>query len=474
VSLRARLVAGMAVVAIVLAVAAAFVTTTTRSHLIERVDAQLRAAEPRPEGGPRRGGPGGGPGGPPSGFDDAPRFEGRYSTLYAAYIATDGTVEVVSSPNLSGTELAAPAVSDAVLRSARGGHDAAPVTVDAESGSSLRYRMIARPADRHGDVLVLALPLEEVDAAVQRLTRVELGATAAILALLALVTSWVIRLGVQPIKRMTHTATEIAGGDLSARVEEGRSRTEAGELGVALNQMMGRIQEAFDERTRSEERLRQFVADASHELRTPVTTIRGYAELYRAGGLDDDAELGQAMRRTEQEAMRMGSLIEDLLLLARLDQGRPLLREPVDLGVLAVDAAGDARAVQPDRPVHVSVEEAVTVLGDDGRLRQIVSNLVTNALVHTPPDTPVHIGVQGNGGRAILEVRDEGPGMAPETAARAFERFYRADPARSRHKGGSGLGLAIVQATVAAHGGTVALTTAPGEGTTVRIELPTP
>jgi two-component system OmpR family sensor kinase len=236
--------------------------------------------------------------------------------------------------------------------------------------------------------------------------------------------------------------------------------------------MMGHIEAAFDQRTQSENRLRQFIADASHELRTPVTTVRGYAELYQAGGLADPDELDEAMRRTGQEAVRMGTLIDDLLLLARLDQGRPLERRPVELTALADDAVRDARAVAPDRPITATTNGPVTVVGDDARLRQVIANLVGNALVHTPVGTPVDVRVSQVGDRALVEVVDRGPGMAPEVAARAFERFYRADPSRSRHRGGSGLGLAIVRATVSAHGGEVSLDSAPGRGTTVRVDLP--
>jgi two-component system OmpR family sensor kinase len=319
---------------------------------------------------------------------------------------------------------------------------------------------------------VVALPLSDVDASVSRLVRVEIIVTAAVLGLLALVTYWVLRLGVRPVKTMTATATAIAAGDLSQRVPDVATGTEAGELGLALNQMMTRIEEAFDERTRSENRLRRFAADASHELRTPVATVRGYAELYRAGGLEDPQDLADAMRRTEQEAVRMGSLIDDLLLLARLDQGRPLDHHPVDLGALARDAVADARVVHPERLLEADAPAPVVVDGDDGRLRQVVANLVGNALVHSSPDAAVRVRARLDGTDAVLEVTDEGPGMDAEVAQQAFERFYRADPSRSRHQGGSGLGLSIVDAISVAHGGRAELRTAPGEGTTVRIVLP--
>ena len=271
---------------------------------------------------------------------------------------------------------------------------------------------------------------------------------------------------------MTRTAGEIAAGDLSQRVPEERPGTEASELGDALNSMMTTIEVAFTEKEASEARLRRFVADASHELRTPVTTIRGYAELYRHGGLAESGDLDQAMRRTEQEAVRMASLVDDLLLLARLDEGRPLERHAVDLGVLGVDAAADGRAVAPDRVVTAEVTEGVTVDGDEDRLRQVLGNLIGNALVHTPAGTTVSVRVHHGGGRAVVEVHDDGPGMPEEVAARAFERFSRADTSRSRNGGGAGLGLAIVQAIVVAHGGDVHLASAPGTGTTVRVELP--
>lgn len=220
-------------------------------------------------------------------------------------------------------------------------------------------------------------------------------ASVAILLALGLVTFWVLRLGVRPVQQMTATATAFGEGDLSARIPDSAPGTEAGELGVALNQMLGRIETAFDEQRRSEDRLRRFVADASHELRTPVTTIRGYAELYRHGGLGDEAALAEAMRRTEMEATRMGDLVADLLALARLDQGRPIDAPPVDLTTLAVDAVADARAVDPDRPIELETNltaDSAIVIGDDAHLRQVLGNLVTNARVHTPPGTPCGCG----------------------------------------------------------------------------------
>jgi two-component system OmpR family sensor kinase len=262
-------------------------------------------------------------------------------------------------------------------------------------------------------------------------------------------------------------------------VPEADPRTEAGELGAALNRMLARIEGAFAERTASEERLRRFVADASHELRTPITTIRGYAELHRQGGLEDPEARWAAMERTEQEALRMGALVDDLLLLARLDQGRPLDRAPVDLGAVAADTVADTTVAHPGHVVVLDrAPGPLVVAGDDHRLRQVVANLVGNATDHTPDGTTVTVrlaaepGPPDAPGAVRLEVADDGPGMAPEVAARAFERFARGDASRSRRSGGSGLGLSIVAAIVEAHGGTVALRSHPGHGTTVAVRLP--
>ena len=294
-------------------------------------------------------------------------------------------------------------------------------------------------------VSIVGLSLQDVDATMGRLRLVLIAAAGMVIAILALVVFWVLRLGVRPIKRMTKTAGAIAAGDLTQRVPAGQSGTEASELGDSLNAMMTAIEGAFAERAASEARLRRFVADASHELRTPVTTIRGYAELYRHGGLATVDELDQAMRRTEQESVRMASLVDDLLLLARLDEGRPLARDRRPRR--ARDRRRRRRArVAPDRVVTAEVTEGVTVEGDEDRLRQVIGNLVGNALVHTPEGTAIAVRVHDGDGRAVVEVHDDGPGMEPDVAARAFERFSRADAsalaqrrrcrARARHRAG--------------------------------------
>ena len=272
--------------------------------------------------------------------------------------------------------------------------------------------------------------------------------------------------------RWAQTAGAIAAGDLSQRVEPADEHSEVGRLGLALNSMLGQIEGAFAERTASEARLRRFVADAGHELRTPLTSIRGYAELFRRGASERPEDLAKTMRRIEEAAARMGVLVEDLLLLARLDQGRPLEHEQFDLSRLAAAAVDDLRAAAPERPVTFESTGAVVVNGDEYRIRQVVANLLENARAHTPPATPVEVRVGEAGENAVIEVADQGPGMSPEDAARAFERFYRADPSRARDSGGAGLGLAIVAAIIEAHGGRTEVQTAPGEGATFRIWIP--
>ncbi len=463
-TLRARVITAVVVIGLVLVGVLFVVTRTTRDNLVAQVDEQLIEASSTVGRMPDGGGPGPGPTGEGAPPDD-PRQP--LSSLYVGVVDGDQLVTIVQ-PGLR-EDLPLPVVGvDEVVSSAAGGE---PFTASS-ADSSLRWRMLAeeRPS---GLVTVIGLPLDSVDDTVAQLVRLELVAATAILAALALVAVWVIRLGVRPVKQMTEVATAIADGDLSQRVPETSPNTEAGELGAALNKMLASIEESFDERQRSEERLRRFVADASHELRTPVATIRGYAELYRTGALADDGSLADAMRRTEQESIRMGGLVDDLLALARFDQGRPLTTTRVDLAVIGADAAADARAKDPERAVVLDADGPVVVEADEAKVRQIAANLVGNALVHTPSSATIWLRVGRDGDRGWLEVVDSGPGMSPDVAARAFERFYRADPARSRHHGGSGLGLSIVDATVRAHGGTVSLDSQVARGTRVRVELPT-
>lgn len=331
-----------------------------------------------------------------------------------------------------------------------------------------------------GGSLVLAVDMTEVRQIVGQLALIELLGGGGLMLVLAGVGVVVIRRSMRPLEEIERTAQAIAAGDLSRRVPDSDPATEVGRLGRSLNGMLAQIEAAFQARSesetsarRSEERMRRFVADASHELRTPLTSIRGFAEFCRQAPDVDPAPL---MRRVEAEAVRMGLLVDDLLMLARLDQQRPMVMRPVDLLAIAADAVHDARILAPARDVALSVDgAALIVCGDEVRLRQVVGNLMTNALTHTPDGTPVRVALSAQSGMAVVEVADEGPGLNAEQCERVFERFYRVDSSRGRRapeSGGSGLGLAIVAAMVKAHGGTVGVESQPDKGATFRVVLP--
>jgi two-component system, OmpR family, sensor kinase len=346
------------------------------------------------------------------------------------------------------------------------------ITVRGTNGVE-QFRIIDWPEDQlQGNFIVVAIPLTEVQSTLSGLVLLEalisLGAVAAttILALL------IIRIGLRPLQRMGTVAADIAAGDLTKRVEPATSTTEIGRLGLALNSMLSQIEVAFAERTASNARLRRVIADASHELRTPLTSIRGYAEMLRRGAAESPTDSEAARRRIEDEAIRMTGLVDDLLVLARLDQGRPLAREAVDLRDIANDAVADARVVAPRREISLSANGPVVVTGDDTRLRQVLGNLMRNALVHTPQQTAIEVAVATEDGLGRMSVADHGPGLDEDDVARIFEPFYRADPSRSRDSGGAGLGLSIVSAVVSAHGGRVKVTKTDGGGATFEVELP--
>jgi two-component system, OmpR family, sensor kinase len=340
-------------------------------------------------------------------------------------------------------------------------------------GGDPTYRAVATALSPGPGTLIVAIPLTEVSATLDRLLVVELVVSGIALLLVAGLALWLVRLGLRPLEGIGSTAGAIAAGDLSRRVEPATERTEVGRLGLALNAMLAQIEAAFEERRASEDRLRRFVADASHELRTPLTSIRGYAELFRRGADSRPEDLAKSMQRIEAEAARMGVLVDDLLLLARLDQGRPLEREPVDLGRVVEEAVDSARAVEPGRPIDLELNGPTSVIGDEGRLRQAVDNLLDNARVHTPTGSRVRVRLGPDGASSVLlSVADEGPGLTSDVATRAFERFYRGDPSRSRSMGGAGLGLSIVGAIVEAHGGTVTLRSDEGAGATFEVRLP--
>ncbi|HEY3089065.1 MAG TPA: HAMP domain-containing sensor histidine kinase [Jatrophihabitantaceae bacterium] len=458
-SLRARLLAAVVgLVAVALATTGTVGVTLLRSYLMHQVDQQLAVgarvldrATPLPEP-------------PPT------RVATQLPTPYwFTEIGTGGAVlhqrggpgaPGVAGPDLSGVT--------AAKVSAEGGK--AFTVPSNQGGSGYRVRAAVRP---DGTISTIALSLQSADATVHQLTMITLAVALGVLAVLLVLATIAVRVGLRPLDVVEHTAEDIAAGDLSRRVPEGSPRTEIGRLSRTFNGMLAQIESAFAARAHSEATLRQFVADASHELRTPLTTVRGYAELARKGALPDPPAQRHAMRRIEAEATRMGGLVDDLLLLAHLDQRRPLHVETADVGVLTADAVADARVRDPDRPIdHTGPAEPVFVRVDADRLRQVLANLVGNALVHTPSGTPVQVTLSRNGTHAQLVVADKGPGLPPEQVARLFERFYRADPSRSRARGGSGLGLAIVEAVVQASGGTVSCTSAPGAGTSFEVRLP--
>lgn len=376
-----------------------------------------------------------------------------------------------------------------------------PFTVGSTGGGG-QWRMVAvAPPDGSGTLLV-ASSLEDVAATVAHLETLQLAIGLATLALVALAGGLVVRAALSPMRKVEETATVIAGGDLSRRVPVVDPRTEVGRLGTAFNTMLTRIEESFaaqaaseEEARRSEERMRRFVADASHELRTPLTSIRGFAELYRLqsqhGGGPAPREVSRSMGRIESEASRMGELVEDLLLLARLDRERPLHTEPVDLIEVAAGVVHDAAARAPGREVRlvaVPSDRPPVVEGDSARLHQVLTNLVDNALQHTTAAAPVEVrvavvasgagperpGPDDRGARrhVVVDVVDHGAGLSPEEAAQVFERFWRADVSRNRSVGGAGLGLSIVRALVDRHGGTVEVADTPGGGATFRVRLP--
>jgi two-component system OmpR family sensor kinase len=473
VSLRARLLIGVvALVVVGLGVADVVTYEEQRSFLLTRVDQQVANSRlpvsvnlglvhpgvPKP----RRLGPGA-----------APRQSFQASGTYAVLLDSSG--KVIGTPHAF-TSYGAPTPSPPVLPSKL------PIsqfrstrphlfTVNSKAGSGLQYRAAAF-AISGGRVLVIAVPLRDASQTLQRLILVEaLVAAGVILALTAL--GWVvIQLGLRPLERIGRVANEIAHGDLTRRVDPDNQRTEVGRLGASLNQMLVQIEQAFEARGQSEDRLRRFLSDASHELRTPLASIRGYAELFRLGAASDPEELERAMSRIEAEATRMGVLVENLLLLARLDELPEMRLVPVELGELAEHAAQDARAVAPQREIRMTPDGAVQVLGDPEQLRQVFANLTRNAVLHTPAEAAIEISVRRHGNRAVLEVRDHGPGLPAGAGDRVFDRFWRTEGGRSRGRGGSGLGLAIVKAIVQAHHGEVQAGNAPDGGAVFRVTLP--
>jgi two-component system, OmpR family, sensor kinase len=359
-----------------------------------------------------------------------------------------------------------------------------PFTVPSRDGGE-RWRVVVSVMAGGGGSVAIALPLNGVDSTLHQLVIFDLIIGTGVLIVLAGLSYFAVRRSLRPLVDVEHTAAAIAAGDLTRRVPESDPRTEVGKLASALNGMLSQIESAFRAREASEQeartsevRMRRFITDASHELRTPLTSIRGFAELYRMGAVADSPDIDRVMGRIENESTRMGLLVDDLLLLARLDQQRPLEQDFVDLVTIAADAVHDAQAVAPGRSVVLDIadDEPVVIIGDDARLRQVVGNLVTNALTHTPQSAEIRVSLRTEatdaGQFAVLDVADSGPGLSPADAERIFERFYRVEQSRTRANGGSGLGLSIVAALTAAHGGTAEVETAVGKGSRFRIRLP--
>jgi two-component system OmpR family sensor kinase len=320
--------------------------------------------------------------------------------------------------------------------------------------------------------LAIATPLDDVNSTLNRLAMLELLVGLIVLAVVAAIAFWLVRRELRPLVRIEDTAAAIAGGDLSQRVPEEAPGTEVGDLAGSLNAMLAQIEQAFEQRRQSEERLRRFVSDASHELRTPLTSVRGFAELFHRGAASRPDDLALAMSRIESEAERMGVIVEDLLLLANLDQGRPLAQVRFDLEAVLAEMVADHEMLHADWPISFSSEGGSDLVGDELRVRQAVANLLANARAHTPPGTSIAVALATAGDDRTVEVRDTGPGIAADDLPHLFERFYRVDASRARRSGGSGLGLAIVQAIAEAHGGSVGVASVAGEGAAFTIVLP--
>ena len=483
-SLRLRLLTGLAALVVLGLGVFGTVTYLSVNHfLLKRLDSQLSdaaraltgtdAARLRIPGGGDGEGPGGGPGpdGPGgTGSDEMSARNAAGPELFVEFVHPDGTAfEPVKATRDPGG--VAPQLGPVVAAMATGPGDRPQVrtfTTSAASGGSERVAVLPMS----GGAIVVTASLHPIRDTLWRLLLVELAVGLGVLVLTGGLGLVLARQATHPLEEIAATADAIAAGDMDRRVPAGRSGSETGRVARALNTMLTQIQDAFARRDATEARLRTFVADASHELSTPLTSIRGYAELFHRGLQDRPEDLAKALRRIESEATRMGVLVDELLTLASFDAGRPLSRDPVDLRAIAADTAADLRAVDPARRVDLDATQPVIVVGDEARLRQVAANLVSNVRRYTPAGTPVTVRAHRQDGVGLLEVADSGPGMTPEQAARVFDRFFRVDKARSRAMGGAGLGLAIVASIAEAHGGQATVRTAVGKGSTFTVAIP--
>lgn len=478
-SLRTRLLVALGAVALVALLAADLATyKSLQSFLLTRVDQQLQSAHipiERYFDGPQNGQPT--PVGGPVG-----NLQSVAPSIFVQLLSTSGTV-LTTQPYLerggSSSEPKLPATIAGFSQAKDPGGE--PTTYfDAPSATSggPSFRIRASVLD-NGRVLVLGIPLSDLDATLNRLLIIELAVTGGALALAGLIGWWLVRLGLRPLATIERTAASFAGDEQGHRIPGESPKTEVGRLAGVLNHMLARIENAFAARDatladlrKSEATLRRFVSDASHELRTPLAAVSAYAELFERGADQRPADLGRVMTGIRAETERMGHLVDDLLLLARMDEGRPLERVQVELVGLSAQAIEAAVTVGPQWPISLEAGEPVEVVGDPARLRQVLDNLLANVRAHTPAGTSTAVRISRTGTSASIEVQDNGPGIPDETADKLFERFYRVDQSRSRTSGGSGLGLSIVGAIVEAHGGSVSARPAPQGGSVFAVTLP--
>jgi len=494
-SLRSRLLIAIGIIALVAVVVADVVTySSLESFLNQRIDDQLDqqaagldhllsdggtlptsfcAGSGRPL--PAGAGAGQNPGGPDGGPSNA-------AVTDALQIRTS-TGAIVDSQSCS-AYVNDTAYTPELTKTISGITSTTPVTqcvyftVSSQQAGGPSFRVRAS-ALQNGDVLIVAQPLGDTGSTLHHLLLVELAVTGAAVVIALLAGLWLVQIGLRPLRDMERTAESIAGGNLTERVPGENDTTEVGRLARTLNVMLGRIETAFSARLASErrlraseQRLRRFVADASHELRTPISAISAYAELFGRGASEQKADLERLMGGIQNETSRMEHLVSDLLLLARLDEGRPMEQRSVDLVALCAEAVHTASTVGPAWPVTFEASQPIEVMGDATSLRQIVDNLLGNVRAHTPAGTTARVSVEPDGeGGAVISVADDGPGMDPEQAEHVFERFWRSDPSRSRVHGGAGLGLSIVSAIVAAHGGSVSAHAEIGRGSTFVVHL---
>ncbi len=501
-SLRLRLLLAVGAIAIVALVVADFATySALRSSLYNQVDQELALQHPHFVGNAATGavdlncpspesnfgnaaavgnsGPGPAPGG--GGAGNGQGFPNLFGISYISVVnQTSSVVGGLECPAYVGSHPYRPQLPSPItgFTGQSNGEQVAYFTTSsiAPGGPDFRVRAVKLNG---GDVLVQAQALGDQTSTLHTLFLTELAVTAAALVLALAGGWWLVRIGLRPLEDVEATAESIAAGNLDQRVPGAEQSTEVGRLARALNVMLERIQSAFSARLASEARLkeseqhlRQFVADASHELRTPIAAVSAYAELFERGGAEHSDDLPRIVSGIRTETARMDRLVSDLLTLARLDEGVPMEKAPVELVALTSEAVRTATAVGPEWPVRFWAARPVEVTGDKDRLRQVIDNLLANVRAHTPQGTTTTVRVDRVEDQAEIEVRDSGPGMPDEEAPRVFERFYRVDPARSRRSGGSGLGLSIVAAIVAAHGGTVSARSAPSDGMTVTVRIP--